>query len=545
MPNELNTENTRLFNIDILILKSPLLQMMGEIKRLNIFEQNSSNFDQSGLFSTTIFGPVGTEMRNNQFGYIDVNIDVLHPLVFENLMSLKSIYKDIASGNKYAKFDKELKDLVLCQQDDKEADTGYEFLISNLNKIEFKNNDSNQRDFKIKFVKKYSTPEYYINKWLVLPAGLRDYVIDESGKPSEDAVNDIYRKLVTTVQILKNTSITKDNIKLLDNVRFKIQNILIDLYEYFKTLMDGKSKFIQSKFAKRAIANGTRNVITPCLPNLTDLDSEHIITSNHAICGIYQFVKGISPIALNKLHTNFISHILSPNTNKANLVNPKTMRTELVDIKTNKRDEWLSLEGLDNVLNKLGQEDIRVEPVKIDNYYMCLLYDTGDYIEVVFDTATLPDTYDKKYLRPITYAELIYISIYKIKDDYPGFLTRYPVAGLGGIYPTKLYVKTTIKSRTVNVKLPFEAEPIKMIEFPLLSSDFDASLKPSNSHISRLVADFDGDMCSLNIVYTDNSIKEINDMLNNKSYYLTPEGDITYSSKTEPLDYILGHMSDF
>lgn len=546
MPNRLNTENTRLFNIDILILNSNLIQMMQEIKRLNIFEQNSSNFDPEGLFSTTIFGPVGTEMRNNQFGYVNIGIDVLHPLVFENLMSLKSIYKDIAASKKYGKFDKELKDIVLCNQDDKDADTGFDFLMSVLNKIEFKDNDSNQRSFKVTFVKKYSQPEYFINKWLVLPAGLRDYTVGEDKKPSEDEVNDIYRKLITTSQVLKNTTVTSENIKLLDSVRFKIQTILVDLYEYFKTLMDGKNKFIQSKFAKRAIANGTRNVITPCLPNIMDLDAENIITGDHAICGLYQFAKGIAPVALGKIYSTFINNVLDPNTTSTVLINPKTMKSELVEIKTNKRDEWLSMEGLENVINKLGQEDIRIEPVKIDNYYLALVYDTGTDIEIIFNTDVLNETYDLTKLRPVTYAELVYISIYPIRNDFPGFITRYPVAGLGGIYPTKIYLKTTIKSRTVNLKNIGPDGSIQiMTEYPILDSEFYASLSVSNNHISRLGADFDGDMCSLNIVHTDESIEEINQILNSKEYYLTPEGDITYSNKTEPLDYILGHMSEF
>ena len=52
-------------------------------------------------------------------------------------------------------------------------------------------------------------------------------------------------------------------------------------------------------------------------------------------------------------------------------------------------------------------------------------------------------------------------------------------------------------------------------------------------------------MCSLNILYTDESISEVKNMFDNKSYYLTPQGNITYSAKTEPLEYILGHMTNF
>ena len=51
-------------------------------------------------------------------------------------------------------------------------------------------------------------------------------------------------------------------------------------------------------------------------------------------------------------------------------------------------------------------------------------------------------------------------------------------------------------------------------------------------------------MCSLNIVYTEEAIKEIHDMFNNKAYYITPEGKLTYSVETEPLKLVLLHMTE-
>ena len=53
----------------------------------------------------------------------------------------------------------------------------------------------------------------------------------------------------------------------------------------------------------------------------------------------------------------------------------------------------------------------------------------------------------------------------------------------------------------------------------------------------------DGDVVSLNIVYTEDSIQEINDMLMDKSYYLDSASKITYSSVTETIDYVLGYMT--
>lgn len=489
MNDEQTQLNNRLFNIDILILDNSNSKYLSEVKKLNIFENTNTNFEPEGLFSTEIFGPIGSKTRNITFGYINLKIDVLHPLVYEQIITLKSFYKDIINGNKYAKFDNKEKDFVLSDQT--EGETGYAFFLKHLNDIKLVDNDSDQRKFKIEFIKKYGNGNYYINKWLVLPAGLRDYTIDKSGKPTEDEVNDLYRKLLTTTNSLVNMRVNDDNIGYLDPVRLRIQNILVLLYEHFKTLMDGKSKFIQGKWGKRAITYGTRNVITPLITDSVSNDDENGISMNHSVCGIYQFAKAIAPIAMNRINTVFISKLLTPDTITTKLVNPKTMKSELKDIKVNKRDEWLTIEGLDNILNKLGQEDVRNSPIKIDDYYMFLMYDDGKNIELFLDTNSIPNEYDVRYIRPITYTELVYISIYDIKDKYPGFLTRYPVANLGGIYPTKIYLKTTIVGRTVNFKMP-GYETI-MREYPILSEEFVSSLSPHNTHIGRLTADFDGD----------------------------------------------------
>lgn len=55
----------------------------------------------------------------------------------------------------------------------------------------------------------------------------------------------------------------------------------------------------------------------------------------------------------------------------------------------------------------------------------------------------------------------------------------------------------------------------------------------------------DGDMVNYNILYTKESIEEINNMLNDVEYYVTPDNKMTYSVSTGPLDYVLAHMTKF
>lgn len=528
------------FNIELLILTKENSKYMKEVTSTNIFVPSSTEFDPKGLFSTEIFNAIGSTERNQTFGYIDLHIDVLHPFVFQQLISLKAFYKDIVYGTKYAIFDKKEKDFVLSNIND--GHTGFTFFMSHIMDIKLDDNDSLQRKYKIDLINLYNNEKTFSNRWLVLPAGLRDYSVDEAGKPSEDEVNDIYRKLLNATALLKNIKVKKDEEHLIDNIKLKIQVTLGELYQYFRSLLDGKNKFIQGKWSKRAIVNGTRNVLTPIVANFNRLDNPNNIQPTDTVLGLHQYARCIAPITMNKLHTKFIARILNPNTTSANLVNPKTMKTELKEVSVKKRDEWLSLEGLDNVLNLLGNEELIARPVIIDEWYLLLIYDDGKNIELIFDTNTMSEGLDSKYTRPITYAELIYLSIYDIRDKYPGFVTRYPVAGLGGVYPSTIYVKTTTKGRVVKLKAHgIESE---VIEYPILKENFVRGMSVNNMNLQRLGADFDGDMLSVNIVYEEESVKELKDFLNSKQGFLTPEGDLAYVPITDTIDYVMAYMTD-
>jgi len=76
----------RPFNISLLRVKDTDLPRLGLIKEMQIFGQGSS-FHPDGLFSTTIFGAVGSEYRTKMFGYIDLKYPIIHPLVYKTIMS--------------------------------------------------------------------------------------------------------------------------------------------------------------------------------------------------------------------------------------------------------------------------------------------------------------------------------------------------------------------------------------------------------------------------------------------------------------------------
>lgn len=530
--------DNRLFNIDVLVLNKSNTQGMLEVTSNNVFEPNSQIFDSNGLFSTNIFGPIGTTMRNERHGYINLHLGILHPLVFEHITSLKTYYKDIIEGKVYAKFDPKEGDFVITP--DGKGNTGFSFFLDNMDKLKFQPTESAQRTFKIEIIKKYAKKEALIDKWLVLPAGMRDYSIDSKGVPSEDEINNIYRKLMSATGLLKNINTT--NSASLDGVRLRIQKITLEIFNYIKSLLDGKNKFIQGKWGKRSITNGTRNVLTGLPTNVLNLKDANRITSNHTIVGIHQYCSAITPITMNRLHSEFIYKFLNPNSDTAKLVDPKTLETKLVTIPVSARDQWLSLEKLTSIMKRLASDELKVTPAMVDKYYLMLVYDDGDNVVLLNSSDEITDEMNREYIRPITLVELFYIAVEPVKDKYPCFVTRYPVAGLGGIYPSLVYLKTSGKGRTVNLQK--DGQVRQVIEYPILTEKFFNSVSVSGTHLKRLGGDYDGDTVGFNVVYTEESISEIKKLLASKEMYLTPDGEMTYSANNDVLDLTLSHLTE-
>ena len=532
-----------LFNIDLLLPTKTMVANMGEVKSLVIMEPSTMNFDAEGLFSTTIFGQAGSDARNYSYGYIDLKVPIMHPLVYNHVISLKTLYKDILAGNVYAAWDDKEKDFVQGNIDN--GDTGYAFFIKHFDDIVFKQTGSEARDYKIKVIDKSSRSHGLMNYLIVEPAGLRDYVIDKSGKHSEDEINSLYRRVLMNVNMLANFNITPSNIATVDSMRFKIQAIVAEVYEYIIALMDGKSKFNQGKWTKRAIRGGTRNVITPIPAKITDLtDRERVVSFNNTTVGIYQYLKALDTMAYHSIITKFSQHAFKYGSTVASLVSKETMKTVSTEVSTKTFDAWMSEDGLNAMINRMAQEEMRSEVVEVESkYYLCLVYDDGKNVSVVFNTDILPDNVDRKKLRPITYAELLYISVADTVGRFPALLTRYPISGLGGIYPTIPYLKVTLHSRKVTIlDETFEPDFIAP-EYPILGEKYYNSLSPHSTKLDRLGGDHDGDKVSFTILLTDEAIEEVNNLMNSREFYITPDGHITYSVSTKDLDIVAKIMT--
>lgn len=477
-----------LFNIDVMVIKPEHQILMGEVSSLGIFENNSKVFDPKGLFSTEIFGPIGSKQRLSKPGYINLRMPILHPLAYKHLISLNKLYDGIMAGKIVARYDADIGDFV---EDKTNGSTGYEYFMYYLPYLQFKNpNKSQDRSNRIALVQRCIPKEYHIDKFYVIPAGLRDYFVDAKGRPNIDEINEIYRKILVATNLLRNNTITPDNISQFDISRYKIQNLVLDVFEYIKNLLEGKKGFIEGKWASRGIMGGTRNVITAMNNNRYDLNDPNGIDVNHTVVGLYQYTKSIEPLAMHEITKKFILGVMNPYNNNAKVVDKKTMTTTIKTIDIKVKDAWIKRDGLTKLFNRIKQDVIKNEPAMVGDDYLLLIADKGNKIYIIRDTNNLPEGVDKKDLRPITNGELIYLSVANTVKDVRCTVTRYPITQVGSIYPSKIYLMTTDKGRKVTVY--DEGTEEVYYEYPILGRLYTSSLSIQNVHTGRLNADFDG-----------------------------------------------------
>jgi len=175
-----------------------------------IFIDNKSlKFHPDGVYSEEIFGRKGSRDRMKRFGYIETNFIFIHPIGYELLTTLFG--KQVIDSLKKMEDVYILKNGAIVKK------------VDNQNNITQVINAPEQLYNILKEVK--STPESYkeiyefyieqdektfnrvlelldrifINKWLIIPAGVRDIVIQPNGTYREFEISEQYRYLIDTV----------------------------------------------------------------------------------------------------------------------------------------------------------------------------------------------------------------------------------------------------------------------------------------------------------------------------------------------------------
>lgn len=535
------------FNVKLIDMNSKNLAFMKPVTSLDTFDGATNNFHEEGLFSVSIFGRVGSEERGRKFSYVDLRTEIIHPYLWIALNTIRTLYVEIMSGKAYATWNEETKNFDRATELD--GETGYSFFMSHWHELVIPRGKSDNRNTYIEAIEKFRGKGDTISKLPITPAGIRDVEIDKNKRVTKDEVNDLYyRAIAISNTIVPNATVSSPRI--LDTSRNSLQNILNEIYLHYEGMCKGKRGMFQKNLGGRAVFNGTRNVITAMNTSTPDLDSPRTPSPLYTQIGLFQLMKGALPVAKYHLRTGWLSQVFVEGTPGAYLVDTKTLKRKLVNIQIESADRWTTDEGLDKVITKFSKTSIRQQPIMVEGYYIGLIYVDDQSFKIFGDIDELPSNLDRNNVHPLTYTQLLYLSGYSVWNKLVTMVTRYPVAGLGSTYTTYVYCRTTIVASQKwerDFGWEFDNTTMGALEFPDLAEDapFVDSLIPHTTALEGLVADFDGDTASANILYGDLSLKENEAYFHTANAYLDPNGEFAISPDVHTVNLVLRNMTGF
>jgi len=526
--------------IDFIKLNREQIQRLGEVKTVNTFDYKN-DFHEDGLFSLSIFGQLGTQERKLQFGYINLNCEIMSPHLFYEVGKLSGFYEKIIAGKAFATWNDDEK--IFEPSNFEDGETGYSFFMNKVKEIKWAETKSDKRKQKIDLLKQHEK-NMFIEHLIVRPAGLREYMITSDGKGKEDEVNPFYRRIIGVAQIL-GTMNSKD--KSADIFRYRLQMVIQEIYKLVYRVSSGKGGVIQNNWTKRGLDGSTRNVITASTVPIEDLRDERqlntMVDINTTIIGLYQYTKSIMGKADFYIRSLFLENILGDGSNfKINLVNKETGKVELVE-SPEEVIKYMSSDGIDKyIVDALKEKDYVHQPITLGDYYLCNIYDDGKVVKVLFDN-TLPEDRDIKYVRPITLIELITISILGRDEIRVGEVTRFPITAEGSTYPTKFYVRTTVRDEP-RILLDSNWEPIHTIQqYPIKGKMPFMSMTVHASKLNNLGADHDGDKMPASSFLLNDTIQETMDKFNEREFYVTVAGQWVSSLSSKVSKFTLQYLT--
>ena len=256
----------QLLDIDRFIQNNKLM----EVKSFRI---PSKTYDEDGLWSESIFGPVGSKSRMERFGYIDLKTNFIHPAVFDIATTVSDETSKIVRDK--GRFLVENKRYVESES----GETGIDFLIRSFSDVDFTTFCHKHKKDQAKYLQ--NTKKFIlINKFLIQPAGSRDYdIYSSSSKRIIDEVNNYYSKLLIYVNQL--TGIDE-----VDNITIrKIQLQLNALSSFIKKdKMTGKKGLLRGTMLRKSMDYSSRLVLT----NSPNVEFGQVGLPWHTLIALYE-----------------------------------------------------------------------------------------------------------------------------------------------------------------------------------------------------------------------------------------------------------------
>ena len=529
-------DNITPLNISLLVIPDRIRQVVQPVSSLDIYDGSTSNFHPQGLYSTEIFGIVGTPQRMTKYSWIDIRLNVLHPALFFALCKLKGLYAEIVGGKTYAVFDEREGDFVKSTPEN--GQTGYHFFFENHKKIKHKRTNSPKRDELIKFVQ--TKREAELNAIYVLPAGYRDIVI-EDGRESSDEVNSLYYKLIAISNTIQ-PEVAKTAPEMFNAQRMSMQNAVCEIYTMMLRIIRGKNNAFMGRWMSRNVFGTTRNVLTAIPFKATSALDATAISMNDTGVGIFQLAASTMRETIFGLKTGFLSEVFPAPGAEALLTDKKTLKSKRVKVKNKTYDRWMTVAGLRRVIATYASDEVKWRDIDIEGNYLGLVYRGPDgTFRFVHGVDELPEGRLASDCLPITLTELLYVAMYLKSRDYIAHVTRYPVASDFSTYPSIPLLISTVKQETrTPLDIEWQPMPAQYVAafFPVRHSRTFNAMAPHPCRHEKLGADHDGDTGSFMVCTSREAVEEGKAIFSMAKFYLDAQGNFAANLENDTVVFV-------
>ena len=555
MSSHNNTLSMELLDIDKFIKVNSLEEVSDPV----FF--NGPTPTERGLLSNEIFGITKSE-RSGIYAYIDLGGTFIHPIVYKVLCKLNNKIPDIVNGTDFFIID-DSGDLI--KSDD--GHTGIDWFRKNFSKIKFKKNESTSRNRYVDFIE-YARDKMWITKYIVSPPYYRD-VDTRQASIGVGEINKLYSSLIIATRSIKDTS--SYGLTLEDVTKARVQNILVQIFDWYGngTTIGGQEtpKNLPGKYGliKRGLLYKTVDYSTRLVLSAPDVEAENVddimVNMDYAGLPLASAICNFKPFIMFWLRRFFENRFAGRMEYPVHINDKDTVMVPLVDYQIAFSDVVLE-EQIERFIHGYSNRFIPIE-IPIDKveytkrmkekHYtkkelltpqkMCLsmvgykLNNSSDYNETKNDYSSF-----KKIDRPLTWCDLFYRAACEVTSDKNILVTRFPIDSYLNQFPTKVRIKSTIKTQPMVVSDGFEDNTKFYNWYPVINKEdiggntsplFSDTFSMCNGLIGAMGADYDGDTVIVKPIYTIEANNECRKVEDSKSQIIGMNGLTTRNVSKE------------
>ena len=473
-----------------------------------------------GLFSYEIFGRPGSYDRKTLFAYIDLKDYFLHPLVYKNLISLNRKIEEIISGIGYFKIDKDTGKLIKSTEEEG-GQTGIDFLYKHWNTIVFDTTESNKRDERVDFFKAVKKKEAFMRYQIIIPAFYRDINMSssDSGVLKHEKINDYYAKILRLTKALEENMNSGIDF-VFNSTKASIQSYLVEIFDFCIGLAKGKNGIFRQSVMGKSIDYASRNVISEAIYTDAERYTDLMVDYTHSGVPMATVLSIFNPFVIKWCQDFF--H------NQLNTINNKEIKgtDKTVLMASNIMDDFNhdAIKKKINLFIKAPEERFEPIGIRLEDGSTKYLYYHGSHV---------PPTDDRNNdstisTRRLTWCDIFYMACVDVVKDKHVYITRYPIEDYFNIYPSKVSVLSTFKTKPQYIEgkyYPYYPIIDEKADKQVIRGLFIDSLQPFNCYLKGLGGDFDGDMITIRGVFTQEANKEAEEIIYSKSNVINIKGN--------------------